>query len=183
MFRNWALSKRLQRRWTRLSIISGPSFTCEIVHYLKHKIIIVEPLNNATLLTHIYYRYMKTNYAELTSFDLPQLKSVDIKSKIKINCDETQQTGWFRCNLFDLYRKQTATVSPTASRFRKDGVLLCRVQWQVFLLNYVINIVCFLLGNSSASDLYMPKENTLYSEHGESLKSRIRHKSSNFTKA
>ena len=56
----------------------------------------------------------------------------------------------------------------------------------------VQNIVCFLLGNSPASDLFMeqiecsetsayinqtpwnyPKENKLYSEHGESLKSRI----------
>ena len=36
--------------------------------------------------------------------------------------------------------------------------------------------MCFLLGNSPASDQRpgnYPKENTLYSEHGESLKSRI----------
>jgi hypothetical protein len=140
MFRNWTLSKRLQRRWTRLSTISGPSLRCEIVHYLKHKITRVEPLNNATLLTHIYYHYMKTNYAELSSVDFPQLKSVDIKPKIKITWDETQQAGWFSCNLFDLYRKQTATVSPTASRIRKYGVSLCRVQWQGFLLNNAINL-------------------------------------------
>ena len=140
MFRNWALSRRLQRGWTRLSTISGPSLRCEIVQYLKHKIIRVELQNNASILTHIYYRYMKTIYAELSSFDFPQLKSVDIKPKIKITWDETQQAGWFSCNLFDLHGKQTNTVSPTASRFRKYGVSLCRVQWQGFLLNYVINL-------------------------------------------
>ena len=80
-----------------------------------------------------------------------------------------------------------------------------------FILKHILFIVCFLLGNSPASDLYMPtfwntlsvpssqagvkmeqiecsetsayinqtpgnypKENTLYSEHGESLKSRKR---------
>jgi len=36
-----------------------------------------------------------------------------------------------------------------------------------------MNVVCFLLGDSPASDLYTPKENTQHSEHGESLKSRI----------
>jgi hypothetical protein len=118
----------------------GPSLRCEIVHYFKHKITIVEPLNKATLLTHIYYQYMKTIYAELSSFDFPQLKSVDIKPKIKITWDETQQAGWFSCNLFELYSKQTATVSPTASRFRKYGVSLRRVQWQWFVLNDVINL-------------------------------------------
>jgi len=71
---------------------------------------------------------MKIIYAGLSSFDFPQLISVDIKPKIKITWDETQQSGWFSCKLLDLYRKQTATVSPTASRFRKC-VSLCRFQW------------------------------------------------------
>lgn len=83
---------------------------------------------------------MKTIYAELSSFDFPQLNIVDIRPKIKITRDETQHAGWFSCKLFDLCRQQTATVSPTASRFRKCGVSLHKVQWQSFLLNYVINL-------------------------------------------
>ena len=38
-----------------------------------------------------------------------------------------------------------------------------------FKIDYKRIIVCFLLGNSPAGNY--PKENTLYSEHGESLKS------------
>ena len=60
----------------------------------------------------------------------------------------------------------------------------------MFVTNIHANVVCFLLGDSPASDLYMPtfrntsayinqtpgshpKENKQHSEHGESLKSRI----------